>query len=76
MERIIFAFNKAHNANPLIPPWVIKYRGETFYVNHVESGVGFTTKETPNNDHTKGSLQFRGNLEVVEQDGMKVAKIT
>lgn len=39
--------------------WVIKCKGETFYVNHLESSVGFSTKETPDNPHTKGSLKFK-----------------
>lgn len=40
--------------------WVIKIKGETFYVDHVEfKGVSFSTKETPDNPHTKGSLKFK-----------------
>lgn len=40
--------------------WVIKSKGETFYVEHVEfKNVSFSTKETPNNPHTKGSLKFK-----------------
>jgi hypothetical protein len=48
--------------------WVIKAKGETYYVNHVdvESGVGFSTKETPDNIHTKGSLKFKGKLLIKE----------
>ncbi|VDM10415.1 unnamed protein product [Wuchereria bancrofti] len=40
--------------DPTIPQWVIKTKGQTFYVNHLESNVGFSTKETPDNPHTKG----------------------
>ena len=76
MERIVFSFNKAHNADPSIPAWIIKHKGQTYYVNHLESSIGFTTKETPDSDHTKGSLQFRGNLEIFEKDGQKIARIT
>lgn len=76
MERIIFAFNKAHNADKSIPPWIIKHRGQTHNIHHLDSALGFSTKETPDNDHTKGSIQFRGNLEIIEKDGQKIAKIT
>lgn len=63
---IIFHFNKMHLQDPKIPMWVIKVKGETYYVNHldVDSGVGFSTKETPNNPSTKGSIKFKGKLEI------------
>lgn len=39
--------------------WVIKTHGETFYVNHVACELPWSTKETPDNSHTKGSLKIR-----------------
>lgn len=56
---IIFHFNKGHLSNPEIPMWTIKVNGESYYINHVDSEVGFSTKETPDNSHTKGSLKFK-----------------
>lgn len=44
--------------------WVLKTKGETHYVNHVIANVGWSTKETPNNNHTKGSLKFK-NVDVI-----------
>lgn len=77
MARIVFHYNKAHNEDQEIPMWVIKYKGQTFYVDHVDSQIGFSTKETSNNPHTKGSIMFRGNLEIISNDtGRKIAKIT
>jgi len=73
---IIFTYNKAHNIDQSIPPWIIKYKGETHYINHFESSVGFTTKETPDNSHTKGSIKMYGTLEIMEKEGKKMAKIT
>lgn len=58
--RVVFHFNKAHNQDRTIPPWVVKFRGETYNVHNFQSDVGFTTKETPDNEHTKGSLMLRG----------------
>ncbi len=65
---IILHFNKMHLQDPSIPMWVIKVKGETYYVNHVDvsSGIGFSTKETPDNTHTKGSLSFKGKVEIIE----------
>ena len=68
---IIFHFNKMHLQDPTIPMWVIKVKGETYYINHldVDSGVGFSTKETPDNPSTKGSIKFKGKLEIKDNVG-------
>jgi hypothetical protein len=65
-EKVVFHFNKAHLSNPEIPMWVIKHKGQTHYVHHVEfkPGIGFKTKETPDNPHTKGSIVIKGRLEI------------
>lgn len=39
--------------------WVVKAKGETFYVNHVTANAPWSTKETPDNPHTKGALKFK-----------------
>lgn len=68
-DRIVFHFNKLHNQHPdFIPAWTIKHRGKTHYVNHMESEIGFRTKETPDNEHTKAALQFKGKLRIEETD--------
>jgi hypothetical protein len=72
VDRIVFHFNKAYLTNPTIPMWVVKVKGETYYVNHLDSEVGFSTKETPDNSHTKGSILFRGYLTIGED---KIATI-
>jgi len=50
--------------------WTIKHKGTTYYVDHVDvnPGVGFSTKETPDNPHTKGSIKFRGRLRIEENE--------
>lgn len=75
-QRIVFHFNKKHNEDKTIPQWVIKHKGDTYYVNHLESEVGFSTKETPDSEHTKGSLQFRGKLKVIQDGDTTTAYIT
>jgi len=47
-----------------IPMWVIKTKGQTHQVNHVECNVPFSTKETPDNPSTKGSIKFK-NVDVI-----------
>jgi hypothetical protein len=68
-ERVVFHFNKAHNTDPInIPAWVVKCKGNTYYVHSMSSKVGFSTKSTPDSEHTKASLQFKGKLTIVEND--------
>jgi hypothetical protein len=55
--------------------WVIKHKGKTYYINHISSKIGFETKETPDNEHTKGSIQFRGKLNIYEADNIIIAEI-
>lgn len=54
--------------------WVLKFDGQTEYVHHIDfESVTFSTKETPDNPHTKGSLKFKNvNLEI--DDG--IAKVS
>lgn len=55
----MFHFNKGHLEDETIPMWVIKTHGESFYVNHVTSELAWSTKETPDNAKTKGSIKFK-----------------
>ena len=47
--------------------WILKTKGTTYYVQHVNANVGWTTKETPDNSHTKGSLKFK-NVDIIIDD--------
>ena len=55
----MFHFNKKHLEDDTVPMWVLKFHGETLYVNHVDCSVPWTTKETPDNSHTKGSIKVK-----------------
>ncbi len=70
INRVVFHYNKSHNQDQSIPPWVIKHKGQTYYVNHLEiaPNVGFSTKETPDSEHTKASLLIRGKLTIVKEN--------
>jgi hypothetical protein len=48
--------------------WVVKTHGESFYVNHVTSELKWTTKETPDNERTKGSIKFKECLLTIDPD--------
>jgi len=50
--------------------WIIKTGGKTYYVEHVECNVPWTTKETPNNNHTKGSIKIKNCLLTIGTDNV------
>lgn len=67
---VVFHYNKHHNIDTSVPPWVLKVKGESIYVHHFDvlPSVGFSTKETPDNPHTKGSLKIFGKLKIISED--------
>ena len=58
----MFHFNKKHLEDQTIPMWVLKFHGETLYVNHVDCQLPWSTKETPDNPSTKGSIKVKNAL--------------
>lgn len=48
--------------------WVLKTHGETFYVNHVDCSIPWSTKETPQNSHTKGSIKVKEVLLTIDEN--------
>lgn len=67
-KEAVFHFNKHHLEDPNTPMWVIKTKGKTYYVNHVTSSIPWTTKETPDNYHTKGSIKFKDVLLQIDKE--------
>lgn len=43
-------------------------KGETYYVEHVEANIPWTTKETPDNVRTKGAIKFKDCLITIGED--------
>lgn len=74
---VVFHFNKAHLTDQTIPMWVLKFHGETLYVNHVDCTVPWSTKETSNNPHTKGSIKVKDCLLTInDANEATVSKLT
>ena len=69
---LVFHFNKKHLEDQTIPMWVVKTHGESFYVDHVTCELPWTTKETPDNSHTKGSIKIKDCLLTIDQDNCAV----
>jgi len=70
----VFHFNKKHLEDPTIPMWIIMAKGKTYYVDHVEANLPWTTKETPTNVKTKGAIKFKDCLVTIDSDNC--AKLT
>ena len=67
-DDLVFHFNKKHLEDQSIPPWALKTKGQTYYVNHVECSVPWSTKETPTNSHTKGSIKVKNALLTIDDN--------
>jgi len=52
--------------------WVVKAKGESYYVDHVVCSVMWSTKETPDNSHTKGSIKLKNCLITISDDNVAV----
>lgn len=68
----MFHFNKGHLTDPSIPMWVLKTKGESYYVNHVECNVPWSTKETPDNPSTKGSIKVKDCLLAIDDENTAI----
>ena len=67
-KEIAFHFNKKHLEDDTVPMWIIKAKGESYYVEHVQCNVPWDTKETPDNSHTKGSIKVKECLVTIGDD--------
>jgi hypothetical protein len=57
--------------------WVLKFHGETLYVKHVDCAVAWSTKETPDNSHTKGSIKVKDVLlRINDSNEAQISKLT
>lgn len=55
--------------------WVVKAKGKTYYVNHFTSEIPFSTKETPDNNHTKGSIKFKECLLTIDSENAATVSV-
>ena len=51
-------------------------KGKTYYVDHVEANIPWTTKETPLNVRTKGAIKFKNALLRLEEGSAKITELT
>lgn len=54
--------------------WIIKLKGESYYVDHVDCSVPWSTKETPENSHTKGAIKIKNCLVQIDESNCATIK--
>lgn len=64
-----FHFNKVVLQFPFMPKWVLKANGKTFYVEHLDAQMGFSTRELEKGS-TLGMLRFRKCRITLDKDGV------
>jgi hypothetical protein len=57
-DRLDLYYNRAHNEFDVIPRWVIKTKGKSFYVDHIDATVPWSTRELESGP-TRGMIRFR-----------------
>lgn len=75
-KEIAFHFNKKHLEDPSIPMWTLKTGGKSYYVEHIDANIPFSTKETPDNSHTKGSIKFKNAHLCIENGTARIEPLT
>jgi hypothetical protein len=71
-DDVVFHFNKKHLEDANIPMWIIKAKGDSFYIDHVDCRKGWCTKETPDSSHTKGSIKIKDCLLVIDDSNTAI----
>ena len=64
-DEIVFHYNKKNLEDPAVPTWTLKTRGQSIYVTHVTCECPWSTKETPGNNSTKGSIKVKNALLII-----------
>ena len=64
-DDVVFHFNKRHLEDSSVPMWTLKARGQSYYVTHVDCQCTWSTKETFENTHTKGSIKVKNAVLII-----------
>ena len=67
-DDLLFHFNKKHLEDSSIPMWIITTKGTSYYVDHVECNVKWSTRERPDHPSTKGSIKIKDCLLVIDDE--------
>jgi hypothetical protein len=71
-DDLLFHFNKKHLEDSSIPMWIITTKGTSYYVDHVECNVKWSTRERPDSSHTKGSIKIKDCLLLIDDSNTAI----
>jgi hypothetical protein len=67
-RNIDFHFNKGSLEFPFLPMWVLKTKGMSFYINHIEANIPWNTRELPEGA-TRGMIRLKNGEITISEDG-------
>ena len=69
---ILFHFNKKHLEDQTIPMWVLVTKGKTYYCDHVDCRVSWSTKERYEHPSTKGAIALKNALLTIDDENTAI----
>jgi len=67
-RNIDFHFNKGSLEYPFLPMWTLKTKGKTFYINHIEANIPWSTRELPEGS-TRGMIRLKNGEITIDAEG-------
>lgn len=67
-RNIDFHFNKGSLEFPFLPMWALKTKGKTFYINHIEANIPWSTRELPEGS-TRGMIRLKNGDITIDAEG-------
>jgi hypothetical protein len=67
-RNIDFHFNKGSLEFPFLPMWTLKTKGKTFYINHIDANIPWSTRELPEGS-TRGMIRLKNGDITIDAEG-------
>lgn len=67
-RNIDFHFNKGSLEFPFLPMWALKTKGMTFYINHIDANIPWSTRELPEGS-TRGMIRLKSGDIAIDAEG-------
>ena len=67
-RNIDFHFNKGSLEFPFLPMWALKTKGMTFYINHIDAKIPWSTRELPEGS-TRGMIRLKNGDITIDAEG-------
>lgn len=68
-QNIDFHFNKGSLEFDFLPMWILKAKGRSYYVNHIDCNIPWSTRERPTNA-TRGMIRIKSGDIIIDGEGI------